>query len=100
MSCDHADFKMHGEDQIFFGKGGQLRSGFGKQTLGSTPTAPNIGFGSSTRDATLKLYASADHDKAKVRSSGGNQSPGSIYKVPVRSMQSKGSLAPCDGHTE
>jgi hypothetical protein len=75
---------VHKEEEIFYGHGGQLRSGFGKQTLGRAHTAPDFGFGSSTRDATLKLYASADHDRAKVKSSGGNQSQGAIYKVIVR----------------
>lgn len=70
-------------EEIFFGQGGLLRSGFGKQTLGRDPSAPSFGFGSSNRDAGLKLYASADHDKAKVRSSGGNQSQGAVYKVEV-----------------
>ena len=77
---------MPADSQIFFGQGGQLRSGFGKQTLGKALTAPSCGFGSSTRDAGLKLYASAEHDKAKVKSSGGNQSQGAIYKVPVRCL--------------
>lgn len=79
---------VHHEEEIFFGHGGQLRSGFGKQTLDKTPSAPDYGFGSSTRDATLKLYASSDHDKAKVKSSGGNQSQGAIYKVIVRFCRS------------
>ena len=74
----------HKDAEIFFGHGGQLRSGFGKQILGHAPSAPDIGFGSSTRDASLRLYSSADHDKAKVKSSGGNQSQGAIYKVIVR----------------
>lgn len=74
---------VHKEAEIFFGQGGQLRSGFGKQTLGQTASAPNFGFGSSVRDAALHLYASAEHDKAKVKSSGGNQSQGAIYKVAV-----------------
>lgn len=73
-------------EEIFFGHGGQLRSGFGTQTLGRDPSAPIFGFGSSNRDAGLKLYASADHDKAKVRSSGGNQSQGAVYRVEVRTQ--------------
>lgn len=74
---------MPKDTEIFFGQGGQLRSGFGKQILGQAATSPDCGFGSSTRDASLRLYASADHDKAKVKSSGGNQSQGAIYKVSV-----------------
>lgn len=80
---------MPADNTIFFGQGGQLRSGFGKQILGKAPTTPAYGFGSSTRDAGLKLYASAEHDKAKVKSSGGNQSQGAIYKVPVRCSMMK-----------
>lgn len=79
---------MPGEQEMFFGKGGQLRSGFGKQALGNHPTAPGADFGSSVRDATLKLYASSEHDKAKLKSSGGNQSMGAIYKVVVRACTS------------
>jgi hypothetical protein len=79
----------HVTEEIFFGQGGLLRSGFGKQTLGRDPSAPSFGFGSSNRDAGLKLYASADHDKAKVRSSGGNQSQGAVYKVEVCTLHSR-----------
>ena len=74
---------MPAQEELLFGQGGQLRSGFGKQALGNHPTAPGCDFGSSVRDATLKLYASCEHDKAKLKSSGGNQSMGAIYKVVV-----------------
>jgi hypothetical protein len=75
---------VNAKGDVYFGHGGQLRSGFGKQVLGKDPTAPNVGFGSSVRAVSNKLYASAEHDRAKVKSSGGNQSQGAIYQVQVR----------------
>jgi hypothetical protein len=77
------------QSDIFFGKGGHLRSGFGRQTLKQNRTAPGAEFGSSSREVALKLYASAEHDVAKLKSSGGNQSMGAIYKVSVCVMPMK-----------
>lgn len=76
------------QDAVYFGHGGELRSGFGKQVLAPQPTAPNVGFGSSARAASQHIYASAEHDRAKVKSAGGNQSQGAIYQMPVSSNSS------------
>lgn len=75
--------KMPAQDAVYFGYGGELRSGFGKQVLAPQHTAPNVGFGSSGRAASHHIYASAEHDRAKVKSAGGNQSQGAIYQLPV-----------------
>lgn len=72
-------------DPVFFGYGGQLRSGFGRQVLGRDISSPAAAFGSSTRAAFQKTYASAEADRVKVWASGGNQSQGAIYMSPVRS---------------
>ena len=70
-------------DPVFFGHGGHLRSGFGRQVLGRDISSPAAAFGSSTRTAFQKTYASSEADRVKVRTSGGNQSQGAIYVVPV-----------------
>lgn len=71
-------------DPVFFGYGGELRSGFGRQVLGRDISSPAAAFGSSTRTSFQKTYASSEADRVKVRTSGGNQSQGAIYVVPVR----------------
>lgn len=59
------------------------RSGFGKQCTSNKPSSPGFGFGSSSRDAFRNQYASAEVDKAKVRSQGGDNPLGAAYNVPV-----------------
>lgn len=44
-----------------------LRSGFGDQPLSHRSSAPAAGFGSSSRDAFGKQYASAEVDRAQAR---------------------------------
>lgn len=44
-----------------------LRSGFGDQPLSHRASAPAAGFGSSSRDAFAKQYASAEADRAQAR---------------------------------
>lgn len=73
-------------DPVFFGYGGELRSGFGRQVLGRDISSPAAAFGSSTRTAFQRTYASAEADRCKVRASGGNQSQGAIYSTPVCSV--------------
>eukprot|EP00892_Ulva_mutabilis_P007404 jgi/Ulvmu1/5035/UM021_0052.1 len=92
------------QDAVYFGYGGELRSGFGRQVLGPQPTAPNVGFGSSARAASQHIYASAEHDRAKVKSAGGNQSQGAIYQVPdslgKQVLSSKSTAPSCGVGTE
>lgn len=83
INADLSRRNMPAQDAVYFGYGGELRSGFGKQVLAPQETAPNVGFGSSARASSQHIYASAEHDRAKVKSAGGNQSQGAIYQVPV-----------------
>ena len=60
-----------------------LRSGFGDQPLSHRASAPAAGFGSSSRDAYSKQYASAEANRAAVRSRGNIDNPlGACYAVP------------------
>lgn len=67
------------------------------QCLGTKPSSPAAGFGSSSRDAFAKQYASAEVDKAKVRSQGGDSTLGAAYNIPVRAAASGGVLC-CGKH--
>ena len=61
-----------------------LRSGFGEQPTSNRPSAPAAGFGSSSRDAYAKQYASAEADRAQARASGGSANNlGACYNIPV-----------------
>uniref|UniRef100_A0A7S0RKV2 Flagellar associated protein n=1 Tax=Chlamydomonas leiostraca TaxID=1034604 RepID=A0A7S0RKV2_9CHLO len=53
-----------------------LRSGFGKQVKSEANTMPSWGFGSSHRDAFMKLYLSREQANAMS----GNNSQGPVYK--------------------
>ncbi|GAB4821262.1 hypothetical protein N2152v2_008308 [Parachlorella kessleri] len=70
---------MSGKDQW---AAKSLRSGFGHQCTSTKPSSPGFGFGSSSRDAFQAQYSSAEVDKAKVRSQGGNNPLGAAYNVP------------------
>ncbi|KAL4424425.1 hypothetical protein ABPG77_005668, partial [Micractinium sp. CCAP 211/92] len=60
-----------------------LRSGFGEQPLSNRSSAPAAGFGSSSRDAFAKQYASAEVDRAQARARGNIDNPlGACYSVP------------------
>ncbi|KAL4447748.1 hypothetical protein ABPG75_004967 [Micractinium tetrahymenae] len=60
-----------------------LRSGFGEQPLSNRASAPAAGFGSSSRDAFAKQYASAEVDRAQARARGNIDNPlGACYAVP------------------
>lgn len=62
-----------------------LRSGFGEQPTSNRASAPSVGFGSSSRDAYQKQYASSEVDRAQVRSRGNIDNPlGACYAIPVR----------------
>lgn len=62
-----------------------LRSGFGDQTLSHRSSAPAAGFGSSSRDAYGRQYASAEVDRAQARARGNADNLlGACYNVPVR----------------
>ncbi|CAK0782857.1 hypothetical protein CVIRNUC_006052 [Coccomyxa viridis] len=63
-------------------KARSLRSGFGVQCLASKPSSPAAGFGSSNRDAYVKVFMSAEADRALGKAQGGNNSQGPIYRVP------------------
>lgn len=53
-----------------------LRSGFGKQVKSEANTMPSWGFGTSHRDAFMKLYLS----KEQANAMSGNNSQGPVYK--------------------
>lgn len=60
-----------------------LRSGFGEQPLSDRSSAPAAGFGSSSRDAFAKQYASAEVDRAQARARGNiDNNLGACYAVP------------------
>ncbi|EFN54696.1 hypothetical protein CHLNCDRAFT_53027 [Chlorella variabilis] len=62
---------------------GSLRSGFGEQPTSNRPSAPAAGFGSSSRDAYQKQFASTEVDKAQARSRGNIDNPlGACYAIP------------------
>lgn len=66
-----------------------LRSGFGEQPTSNRASAPAAGFGSSLRDAYQKQYASAEVDRAQVRSQGNIDNPlGACYSIPVGRLPS------------
>ena len=94
-------------------KATSLRSAFGTQCLAKMKSSPSCGFGSSLREAGLKVprrlggpelltsassnktlilftvqtYISRDADRALCRAQGGNNSQGPIYKLLVSSMR-------------
>ncbi|KAL4853952.1 Cytosolic endo-beta-N-acetylglucosaminidase 2 [Chlorella vulgaris] len=60
-----------------------LRSGFGEQPTSNRASAPAAGFGSSSRDAYQKQFASAEVDRVQARSRGNIDNPlGACYAIP------------------
>lgn len=72
-----------------------LRSGFGEQPTSNRASAPAAGFGSSSRDAYQKQFASAEVDRVQARSRGNIDNPlGACYAIPVRRSSLLAQLVP------